>query len=242
MSEVSLSSHSDFDRFAMDYCYWEHTCSRQRYHEIEAYIPLVAPDNILDIGCGAGSLLLRLSQKANSAIGLDISLDLLKMAQAKSREVSANKIRYILGDVRSLPLASQSFDFIVSYGVLHHTDLSQSLTKLKYLLKPEGRLVIYDYVSSNRALNSSLIWQIWRALRSAPGYWKYYGIDAAWRIVSFRISPKWLYHVCHDNLLSPKEFTDICQSLLPNCRVEHYKWSMAAFWEAPPDLNITMQE
>ncbi|MDD4161569.1 MAG: class I SAM-dependent methyltransferase [Methanothrix sp.] len=117
-----------------------------------------AQGRVLDAGCGNGNLLLRAlknktgREKAeNSAlqiIGMDFSGNML--GRAALRAGGDDRAAFLQGSVTSLPFRDQSFDRVVSSGVLTclpNTEAAAgALQEFYRVLKPEGFLVV-DFFS-----------------------------------------------------------------------------------------------
>jgi len=99
---------------------------------------------ILDAGCGTGWLsytMARLGARVISTDLADSSLDLT------SRILSGlGNTKVIQADLTELPFRKESFDSIVSLGVMHHTpNTKQTFLRLSKLLKPNGEFFIHVY-------------------------------------------------------------------------------------------------
>ncbi|MCC7394396.1 MAG: class I SAM-dependent methyltransferase [Sphingomonadaceae bacterium] len=101
-----------------------------------------AGDHILDIGCGAGTTSIALSERAGSGgrvLGLDISPDLLDAARRAAR-AHAN-IAFLLGDAAQASLPQGQFDRLFSrFGVMFFDDPIAAFRHLGGALKADGRL------------------------------------------------------------------------------------------------------
>jgi len=79
------------------------------------------------------------------AVGIDVSPAVVQAARANGLR-RGKPARFVVGDLRSLPFQSGSFDSILSGSSLDHfseaADLNRSLTELGRLLKPGGVLAI----------------------------------------------------------------------------------------------------
>jgi len=99
---------------------------------------------ILDVGIGSGSSARLWASKAKEFHGIDISKAVHK-AKFALQNVTLNPI-LSQADLNFLPYRDESFDFIVSNGVFHHTPntklaLKNSITKLK----KGGKCLFYIY-------------------------------------------------------------------------------------------------
>jgi SAM-dependent methyltransferase len=79
-----------------------------------------------------------------------IGVDLSAAAEVAARNLVVREFLALQADVFSLPFAPESFDFIYSLGVLHHTpDCAQAFRELPRYLKPGGNLAIWVYSNHN---------------------------------------------------------------------------------------------
>lgn len=92
----------------------------------------------LDVGCGTGNLLVRLSPVLPSAVGLEPDGDVAAIAVQRFRESSNVRIEQRHFGVEP----AQAYDLIVFAASLHHMPLSAALNAARTSLRPGGRLVI----------------------------------------------------------------------------------------------------
>ncbi len=113
-------------------------------------INISASDRILDVGCGTGSLAIRLkgAESAAEVIGLDPDDEVLSLAQQKAQSAGVNVVwrQGFLSDemVREMAPVSK----VVSSLVLHQTPLEEKaniLSAMHRILAPQGKLHIADY-------------------------------------------------------------------------------------------------
>jgi ubiquinone/menaquinone biosynthesis C-methylase UbiE len=99
---------------------------------------------VLDVGTGPGRLARALADGHPQWTVDGLDLDPEMIAYAKSRDVAAS-VSFAVGDVADLPYPDGSFDLIVSSMSQHHwTDVEGALRSLRRVLRPGGRLWIYD--------------------------------------------------------------------------------------------------
>jgi ubiquinone/menaquinone biosynthesis C-methylase UbiE len=102
-------------------------------------------DNYLEIGCGEGIDVnfLQKNYKINNIYVLDIGENIFELSKLSK----FNKIYFCRSDCLNLPFLSNSFDFIYSYGVFHHTpNMKLAIEEAKNVLKKNGTLVFYSYI------------------------------------------------------------------------------------------------
>ena len=89
----------------------------------------------LDVGCGTGLTTAAVAELGWSAVGIDLSEDMLETARGRGLEV-------VRGSAEELPFADGTFDAAVS--VWTHTDVddfSVEIGEIARVLRPEGPLV-----------------------------------------------------------------------------------------------------
>jgi ubiquinone/menaquinone biosynthesis C-methylase UbiE len=121
---------------------------RPIYRKLARDVADLAPRQarVLDVGTGPGVLLIELAGRRPdlTLAGVDLSADMVAVAQ---HNLSAAGVpgTVQIGDARQLPFPDGSFDLIVSSFSLHHWDDPDSaIPELARVLRPGGRLCIYD--------------------------------------------------------------------------------------------------
>jgi len=127
---------------------------------------------VLDVGCGMGRFADVATRWGAHVVGVDLSL----AAEVAARNLAGREATIFQADVFHLPFAAESFDFIYSIGVLHHTpDCERAFKMLPGLLKPGGRIAIWLY----------------------SGYNNWYKMSDVYRKVTRRMPPKLLHKLCY---------------------------------------------
>ncbi|MCW2237315.1 ArsR/SmtB family transcription factor [Azospirillum canadense] len=131
-----------------------------RWHEIrslhvpereveEALLRLLPADGVgelLDIGTGTGRMLEVLGTRAQRAVGIDQSREMLSIARTKLEEAGLRHCHVRQADMYQLPFPSGSFDAAVVHQVLHFAESpADLLAEAARVLRPGGRLLIVDF-------------------------------------------------------------------------------------------------
>lgn len=180
----------------------------------------------LDIGCGSGILAFELSKHYDSVVGVDISHEMLAIAQAKR---ASPNIEYFYMDANYLEL-NKKFDLITSSTTFHHLEnLPATLQTIKKLLNPGGKIVLRDNVSKVQT-PSTIVYIIGALQDFLPDCLKYDFFKAI-RLFKFRISKPWLRHLASDKYLSEQQFKEIYEIVFPNCSFIKMGCFMGVIWE-----------
>ncbi len=109
----------------------------------------IGPDSVvLDGGSGTGIVTLAFQDagfRPRRTVAFDLSANSLKIARDQIRKerskVDAKRISPVQGNILDLPFADDTFDLILTCGVLEYVSLDDGLRELSRVLKPGGKLV-----------------------------------------------------------------------------------------------------
>jgi len=126
---------------------------------------------ILDVGCGMGRFAEVATRWGGHVVGIDLSL----ASEVAAQNLKDRPATIFQADVFQLPFAPESFDYIYSIGVLHHTpNCEEAFKALPGLLKPGGSIAIWLYSAYN----------------------PWYRMSDVYRKVTRRMSPPLLHTLC----------------------------------------------
>ncbi len=101
---------------------------------------------LVDLGSGTGRMLTLLGPKAEQAVGLDQSQQMLNIARSHVAEVGLERCELRHGDIFGTRLPSASADVVVVHQVLHYlSDPAAAVKEAARIVAPGGRLIIVDF-------------------------------------------------------------------------------------------------
>jgi 2-polyprenyl-3-methyl-5-hydroxy-6-metoxy-1,4-benzoquinol methylase len=125
----------------------------------------------LDAGCGSGRWSYALAELGAEVVGCDLTSGGLEAAHANLG--ARPNATFLQADLFRLPFADESFDFVMSWGVLHHTpDTHAAFRRLVPLVKPGGTLFVMVYERRNRLMlaGTNLLRKVMRSLPDERRY------------------------------------------------------------------------
>lgn len=146
---LSRSWRYDFHEWLTDTCLFRGQVRELRRRAI-AFANLQPGEQMLDVGCGTGTLVIEAQRRVGSAgrvVGIDPSGEQIARARAKAARRRL-PIEFQIGVIERLPFPDQSFDVVFSTLMMHHLPANlkhQGLAEIARVLKPSGRLVIADF-------------------------------------------------------------------------------------------------
>jgi len=110
---------------------------------------------VLDVGCGPGDLSIRISQKCHEIWGVDLTPEMIQIAEEKTASAPAN-VYFQQADACDLPFENHSFDTVMSINALQTmTRPEMALMEMSRVLKPGGELLLITYCYGDSSLSDS---------------------------------------------------------------------------------------
>ena len=127
--------------------YWNHNTA---YHNW-VLSNVKGRDSILDVGCGEGLLIYKLSKVCKNIIGIDTHEPSIE--KAKKRIKNINNVSIIKTGFEEYNEKDNTYEAIIFVASIHHMNFNLSIKKSAKLLKPGGVLLIVGLARPKRFID-----------------------------------------------------------------------------------------
>ncbi len=129
-------------------------------HKIVYLVNARKGSKILDVCTGTGSQALAFGKMGYDVVGIDISEDMLKIANKKNKY---DNVKFMVGDAADMPFDDNQFDASIISFALHDmpADIRErALAETIRVTRPKGDVVIVDYALPRNKISRFLIYHI----------------------------------------------------------------------------------
>ncbi len=131
-----------------------HTRGREATANLAAHLIEMQPNlKILDVGAGIGGPSRYLASKYGChVVGLDLVAEYCHVANSLAKRVKLdNLLTYRQGDATQMPFEDSTFDIVwTQHASMNIADKKRLYSEMHRVLKPSGRLALYDVFKGNR--------------------------------------------------------------------------------------------
>lgn len=121
---------------------------------VETYLrPHLFPGaQVLDVGCGPGTILGAVTSAHRGTRGTGVDLGPVRIRQARERNGANPRITFVQGDVQELEFGSGTFDVVYSRMLMQYvSDKEKAVAEMVRVCKPGGTVLLQD-------LDGQLVW------------------------------------------------------------------------------------
>jgi SAM-dependent methyltransferase len=162
----------------------------------ELRLPSAQGRRLLDVGCSWGRWSVAASRLGYRVVGIDPSLGAVLAARRVSRQLGAAG-DFVVGDVRFLPFAAESFDTVFSYSVIQHfskEDAHLAVAEIGRVLRRGGECLVQ---MPNKWGPRCLLHQVRRGFRVPVRFEvRYWALSELLRTFSSKVGPTHLSVDC----------------------------------------------
>jgi ubiquinone/menaquinone biosynthesis C-methylase UbiE len=149
--DVLARSYALKDRFAH---IWSYPSRRRLMARIHDRTRDLRGQHVLDYGCGRGDAALDYLRAGARVTGIDISPVYVEAAAEAARAAGFSEDRFAFHamDAHTLAFPDDAFDLVIGYGILHHLDPDVALAEIHRVLRPGGRVMLYEPLADHPLL------------------------------------------------------------------------------------------
>ena len=127
------------------------------------YLPESRDAQILDAGCGPGTLALRLAGRGIKVFGVDYSVGMLNRARKKAGGIPtpSELLNLSVAKVQQLPLRDNSVDLVTCVGVFQHIENTQPVLREFWRVMKPSAVCIVNAPSARFALRRPIPFYRW---------------------------------------------------------------------------------
>jgi ubiquinone/menaquinone biosynthesis C-methylase UbiE len=163
-----------WSKVATSYDIWVGEAFHDQYVTFKQHLrDTVGPDDrVLEVGTGTGNIALHLAPHVGSVVGVDISPEMVRVAQEKLERTDLANVEFHVGDAYALPFEDGSFDKVVLVNVLQTMRSPESAIREAHrVVHGGGEVVSVTYTFGDSSIWDKVKLTRWVLKYGKPAYW-----------------------------------------------------------------------
>ncbi len=120
---------------------------------------LVKPHStVLELGCGNGDLLLKLSPRIKYGLGIDKSLTQIEFAQKQKKENNVSNVGFLCEALDETYAPSETYDYALASLFFHVIPVSLSIYLLKKMTEISDTVLVCEFSAPQTRQQKFLLW------------------------------------------------------------------------------------
>ncbi len=129
----------------------------QTLRRISAALGPAPIGRVLEVACGPGIVAEAIAPLVSELVCIDATPEMLTLAKSRLEKSGQSNVTFHEAFAESLPFETAEFDVVVTRLSFHHfNDIQAVLSECRRVLRPHGRLVTADVISSSNRDESTL--------------------------------------------------------------------------------------
>ncbi len=147
--------NQEFEEHKRESLHWVYRVAAPVIESFIEHVTESARDKrVLEIGCGPGSVSLRVAAVARHLTGIDISETAIRQASERAARAGLRNAEFHVMNAEELAFEAGSFDFVCGRSILHHLELHRTYPAIARVLNSSGKAVFFEPLGHNPVVNA----------------------------------------------------------------------------------------
>lgn len=212
-----------YNRIARDY---EEAVAKKNYQYEKLFVKNIPKNRgaVLEIGSGTGIVVANLARYFKRAVGTDIALKMDAIAATEQKK--CKNCEFYRMAAEKLDFRDETFDYVVSFTTLHHTNYTKSLSEIARVTKKGGRVFIIDCFRTTNILTRFIhyLQLTWDRLKLGP-------VNMVKNLRFEWGNKEWREHLRKDRYLCGEEYQETYGKYFPGCEIKKTGYFRGVIWD-----------
>ncbi len=163
-----------WSKVAPQYDDWVSAAYLDQYDAFNAEMSNLVEENdlVLDIATGTGNIALNIAPSVSAVVGVDISEDMISVAEAKLETTGLQNVTFVVEDAYKLPFADGTFDKVVCVNALQTmAEPQRAIKEAVRVLREGGEFISVTYAFGDSSILEVLKLSRWVVKYGMPKHW-----------------------------------------------------------------------